>query len=305
LPMATSPQPKPIESLASGSKPEVVRVTETPTITPASSNATFSHAAPPTNPSVGNPTNRLANQASAKPEKKGFFQKLNPISLFHHDGTKDNAPKAQSNDLAPSETLLQPRVAEAQPEVTHRAAAQPVREISMARYPYLSPGAPVAGNRSEAERLLASGIAAQRNQRLADAVAFYRSATLTDPSCFEAQTSLGLAAFDAGDLPTALRADELALAIKPDSFATRYNFGLALKKANYIRDAAQELENLLASNPPESPEHLAVVHLTLANLYSEQFHQNGRARQHYLKVLELDPQNSQATSIRYWLRDNP
>jgi len=133
----------------------------------------------------------------------------------------------------------------------------------------------------------------------------YRSATQADPSYFDAQSNLGLAAYDAGDLPTALRADELALAIQPDSFTTRFNFALALKKANYIKDAAQELEWLLASNATgETAERLALVHLTLANLYSEQFHQNGRAREHYLKVLELDPHNSQATSIRYWLRDN-
>ena len=47
-----------------------------------------------------------------------------------------------------------------------------------------------------------------------------------------------------------------------------------------------------------------MAHLTLANLYAEEFHQPAAARPHYLKVLELDPQNSQATAIRYWLRDN-
>src|SRR5579883_122136 len=97
----------------------------------------------------------------------------------------------------------------------------------------------------------------------------------------------------------------MALAINPDSFTARFNFGLALKRANYIYDAAQELERLLASNPTgESPARLAMVHLILANLYAEQFHQNAAARAHYLKVLELDPHNAQATSIRYWLQDN-
>jgi hypothetical protein len=30
-----------------------------------------------------------------------------------------------------------------------------------------------------------------------------------------------------------------------------------------------------------------------------------RARAHYLKWLELDPQNPQATNIRFWLSANP
>ena len=148
--------------------------------------------------------------------------------------------------------------------------------------------------------------AAQRDGRLKDAVGLYRAAAVADPGYFDAQSDLGLAAYSFGDLPLSLRAFELALAIKPDSFSARYNFGLALKQANYIQDAAAELERLVASSPAgESPAHLALVHLTLANLYSEQFHQNATARSHYLKVLELDPHNSQATAIRYWLQNNP
>jgi len=109
-----------------------------------------------------------------------------------------------------------------------------------------------------------------------------------------------------GDLGQALRAYELAVSLKPDSFSTRFNFGLVLKRANYIQDAAEELERLLASNTAtETPARLAVVHLTLGNLYAEQFHQPAPARKHYLKVLELDPENSQATSIRFWLANNP
>ncbi len=58
-------------------------------------------------------------------------------------------------------------------------------------------------------------------------------------------------------------------------------------------------------NPNETAGHLASAHLMLASLYSEQFHRPSSARPHYLKVLELDPGNSQGTAIRYWLRDNP
>jgi Flp pilus assembly protein TadD len=43
----------------------------------------------------------------------------------------------------------------------------------------------------------------------------------------------------------------------------------------------------------------------LGNLYAEQLRDIPRARQHYNKVLQLDPRNPQAQSIRYWLVANP
>ena len=108
-----------------------------------------------------------------------------------------------------------------------------------------------------------------------------------------------------GDLTQSLLAYETALAIKPDSFSARFKFGLALGRAGYIQDAAQEFERTLAANPGETPAHLSQVHLALANLYAEQFHRPAYARPHYLKVLDLDPDNSQALAIRAWLRANP
>jgi tetratricopeptide (TPR) repeat protein len=140
---------------------------------------------------------------------------------------------------------------------------------------------------------------------LQDALTAYQSAVAADASYFDAQANLGLTAYELDDMPQSLAAYETALAINPRSFNARFNFALALKKAGYIQDAAQELERLIAiSTSDESPERLAMAHLTLANLYAEQFHQPAAARPHYLKVLELDPRNSQATAIRYWLRDN-
>ena len=80
----------------------------------------------------------------------------------------------------------------------------------------------------------------------------------------------------------------------------RYNFALVLKQANYLADAVNELERLLASYPNETRANLA-----LGNLYAQQFHQPAKARQHYLKVLEVDPRHPQAGAIRYWLAANP
>jgi len=128
----------------------------------------------------------------------------------------------------------------------------------------------------------------------------YHQAVQLDPSFFEAQYNLGLAATEAGNLPTALRAYEHALAIQPNSADARYNFALVLKQANCPADAASELEKLLAILPNEVRAHLA-----LGNLYAQTLHQPAKARQHYIKVLELDPTCPQASAVGYWLKDNP
>lgn len=73
-----------------------------------------------------------------------------------------------------------------------------------------------------------------------------------------------------------------------------------LKQANYPVDAVVELEKLVARNPNEARAHLA-----LANLYAQQMHQTAKARQHYLKVLELAPRHPQASAINFWLAANP
>jgi Flp pilus assembly protein TadD len=46
------------------------------------------------------------------------------------------------------------------------------------------------------------------------------------------------------------------------------------------------------------------VHLALGNIYAQQLHDPAQARAHYLKVLQLDPRNPQATDIQFWLSAN-
>ena len=80
----------------------------------------------------------------------------------------------------------------------------------------------------------------------------------------------------------------------------RYNFGLLLKQAGYVSDALDEWEKLVASHPNNAKGQLA-----LANLYAQQLHDNAQAREHYLKVLEVDPHNGQADEIRHWITEHP
>jgi Tfp pilus assembly protein PilF len=97
-----------------------------------------------------------------------------------------------------------------------------------------------------------------------------------------------------------LSAYENALALQPESLDARYNFGLLLKQSGFTTDAADELEKLIARYPNDARAHLA-----LANLYAQQLNDNARAREHYLKVLEIDPRNAQANDIRRWVAEHP
>jgi tetratricopeptide (TPR) repeat protein len=97
-----------------------------------------------------------------------------------------------------------------------------------------------------------------------------------------------------------LWAYEIALALKPEAEDARYNFALALKNGGYWIDASDELQKLLAANPSE-----ARTHLSLGNLYSQQLDRPTLARDHYLRVLELNPRHAEAAKIRYWLATNP
>jgi tetratricopeptide (TPR) repeat protein len=265
-----------------------VHVAAAPTNPPARTAAATDRASSGDNTVVVSPP--VDDAAPGDAPKPGFFQRINP---FHREPAtvETPGPVAENN---PGGTGTG--------DVTQGAAAPAPR---VARYSYVSPAKPAEGNRTQAERYFAQAMESQHDHDLQDAERLYRAATQADPSFFEAQSNLGLAAYGLGDMTQALLAYEIALAIKPDSFNARFNFALALIKANYIIDAAQELERLLAASPNETPEHLAMAHLTLANLYAGQFHRPASARPHYQKVLELDPHNSQATVIRYWLRDHP
>jgi tetratricopeptide (TPR) repeat protein len=169
-----------------------------------------------------------------------------------------------------------------------------------ARYAYRSPARPAQGNRTEAQKAFLEGISAQQSSRLPDALRFYRQATQLDPAFYDAHFNLGAAAVATGNLPLALDAYENALAARPDSIDARYNFALALQQAKCFEDAANELERILAASSNDVRAHLA-----LANLCILQLQQLPRARQHYLKVLEIDPKLPQASAIREWLRTHP
>ncbi|MEK7686431.1 MAG: tetratricopeptide repeat protein [Verrucomicrobiota bacterium] len=240
--------------------------------------------------------------------KPTLLQRINPLSWFRsgNKAAPASAPAAKvETKLARAEPVeSRPATSENAPLVTGNSAArasalvpeQPPRP----RYPYRAHAKPLEGNRQEAEKVLAKGVPAHQERRLLDAIKAYREAVRLDPSYFEAHYNLGLAAYEAKNLPQALASLEEAVSIDPASAHARYQFGVALQQANYPEDAALEWQKLLSDHPDETRAHFA-----LANLCAQQLNQKDLARQHYRKVLELDPRHAQALHIRYWLAANP
>ena len=251
--------------------------------------------------------------ASAPPaqEKRGFFQRLNPVNLFRKD------PKPTQTTPLPPETLqtspgqltpIPPQPAEtsvartnvpAKLEAAVVAAEAPAKPV-FPRFTYAPSTPPVAGNRAAANVPYAQGVKLRDAGQTAEAADAFRNAVKEDASFFEAQFNLALAEYQLQRHRRSLAAWQVTLAIRPDSADARYNFALALTAAGYPVDAANELERLIAGNPDDARAHLAA-----GNLFAGPLQDKARARKHYQRVLEIAPGHSQSSAIRYWLVTNP
>ena len=254
-------------------------------------------------PAIMTEPNSSAPETSTQPAtaaKPGVSHRPNPERGFVSPRASQNYKEAGVTPLVPGST------AAGQPESGAVVAApKPVKIVPPAppmfpRYLYLSPRKPKAGDREAAARAFGDAQKFEKKPDLTQAMTSYRKAAELDPAWFEAQYNYAVLAWRLRDFNHSLDAGEMALALQPDSAEARYNFALALKSAGYATDAVNELRKIVAANPDEARAQLA-----LGNLYAEQMRDPGRARQHYLKWLELDPQNPQATNIRYWLTANP
>jgi tetratricopeptide (TPR) repeat protein len=220
------------------------------------------------------------------------------------DAGKPAAPVAAPVVVAAPPVTIPP-VTVPPPAVVPEKKATPVvivppAPVDFPRYNYLSPRPPLPGDRRAAAAAFASARTAEQGEQWLVALEAYRQAVAADPGWFEAQYNTGVMAQRVKNYPLALASYETALALMPGSVSARYNFALALRAAGYAPDAAAELKKILAANPTE-----ARAHLVLANLCAQQLHDPMQARQHYLKVLELDPTNAHAADIRFWLAANP
>jgi tetratricopeptide (TPR) repeat protein len=260
--------------------------------------------------------------ATAPPEmaagKTGAMSRLNPLNWFRSSGPEKNnenkatplPPPASDNNRVSSAPLPPAKAGPTAqtasvPAPAPVVAPKPVKIVQPAppafpRYLYLSPRKPTAGDRRTAAGAFTRARAFEQDLRWLDVLQSYRQAAELDPGWFEAQYNFGVVAYRLRNYNQSLAAYEMALAIQPDSVDARYNFALALKAAGYVTDAVNELEKIVAANPNEVRAHLA-----LGNLYAQQLHDLVRARQHYLKVLAVNPANPQAGDIQFWLSSNP
>jgi tetratricopeptide (TPR) repeat protein len=277
---------------SSESETEDVRVQSSPAIARTPNSSTLE--APP-------------NQTGGKP---GVLHQFNPINWFRTASPEPKVTQLASSNSDNNQTKAKPALVPsannpAAPGTPLHTQTKPVHLVQPAppafpRYLYRSPPESRPGNRPAAGRAFAQAQQFERDKRYLEALDSYLEAARLDPGWFEAQYNCGVMAYRLGDFDQSLPAYEMALAIRPDSADVRYNFALALKAAGYVTDAVNELRKILASNPDDVRAHLA-----LGNLYAQQLHDLPQARAQYLRVLQLDPRNSQAADIQFWLSSNP
>ncbi len=269
-----APAPGPVSESQIASVPEQTPVppptpppksTAPPQVSPSPAETPYSVNTETSNKALAAP--EIVAPPPASPQRKTFLQQINPAHWFSSgEKTSGKSPPVQKS----------------------------------ARFKYPPRVTPIPGDRREAERLAGLGAQARQEGHLEEALRDYQEATAADPSYFDAGLALGLTAIDAGDDDTALDALYRALALEENSTDARYAFAWTLQKRGFYLDAARELEKLLAAHPQE-----ARGHLLLGNLDAEKLGKPKQARQHYAKVLELDPNNSQAPSIRAWIQATP
>jgi tetratricopeptide (TPR) repeat protein len=242
-----------------------------------------------------NPLNWFRSSAAEKPNENGVTPLPAPASDNNRVGSAP-LPPANASPTAQIASASAPAPVVAPKPVKIVQPAPPV----FPRYLYLSPRKPPAGDRRTASGAFSRAREFEQDLRWLDVMQSYRQAAELDPAWFEAQYNYGVVACRLRNYNQSLAAYEMALAIQPDSVGARYNFALTLEAADYVPDAVNELEKIVAANPNEVRAHLA-----LGNLYAQQLRDPVRARQHYLKMLAVNPGNPQAGDIQFWLSSNP
>ena len=203
-------------------------------------------------------------------------------------------PLVVTTNLAAAAALLEANAG------ANSAEPRPPPAVTGPRYAYLSPAKPPPGDRQSAQGSFAKAQDAERDENSEEAERWYQQAADADPAWFEAQYNAAVVAQRLHHYSTALRRYELALALQPDNADARYNFASVLRSAGYPLSAAEQLNQILTAEPNEVRAHLA-----LGTLYAHSLDDPVQARQHYLRVLALQPDNPRATDIRFWLSAHP
>lgn len=309
-PQVVRVDPEPKLAVAKDVKP--AQVTTAPPQPPPAAPATNGPVASTTNaPAAAVPEIAAADPATDQEAERGFWQKANPgnwnwrkanpVTWFGGRGevspTNRPTPLNQSttNRVAARSSLPVPRL-------TNAAAAAPVVKPKpvVPRRQRQAPETIGPGNRNAAELKFNEAILVHNRRDYAGAAALYEQAAQADPSFYPAHHNLALVALDLNEPAKAVTAAEYATTLQPDSAASRQLYAAALQRANFPADAAEQIERLLQANPNDSQNHL-----TVAGLYATSLGETAKARAHYQRVLELEPNHPQASAIRIWLAGNP
>jgi tetratricopeptide (TPR) repeat protein len=289
---------RPVPAVRTNPAPVAARPPPTPA--PLSAPQPMAAVAAPTAPSPDHPQVEPPPPGAVPEAKPGLWDKIKPAHWFAEQPLDEKYANGGAGPLPANSDADSHMNGASSPG----SAAEPARPAKVAvpvfaRYGYLAPARPRAGDRRAASGAFNKARIYEQGSHWMDAMQAYRTAAELDPSWFEAQYNFGVLSYRLGIHRQALGAYEMALAIQPDSVEARYNFALALKATGCVPDAINELKKVLATNPGD-----VQAHLTLANLYAQKMHDTVQARDHYIKVLDLDPANPQADDIRRWLSAN-
>lgn len=311
--MAAAPRVQPLEG-ASPVVPEVAQsdVQEESTLTEEQ-------------PESETPDEGSSGEPEGEEGGRSFLSRINPLNLFRRgpqekrvtplppkaDGAPvlrtapasvpELVPAPGASPAAPAETTADPGRPPTSPEpvvTADSASPQPARP-AFRRYRYQSPPKPEPGDAALARRHFLRGVQSYQLGKLDAAAQAYAEAIEADPASLDAHYNLAALAYQRGQIELCLKESEIALAIEPGNAAARFNFALALQKAGYPLDAVVELEQVLAAQPGSAEAHLA-----LGALYADTIGDPAQARQHYQRVLELQPGHPQAAALRRWLAVN-
>lgn len=307
--------PPPIEVRVADPAPPRTVATMQPPPTPQTNRvneplAQVSATPPLSQTNVSNPPS-LPPADSARPTppatgRRTVGDRLNPANWFSRPPPITTPLGPLSNPPPDSGTAAHPGAAEnlqlakapALSSLPVLPPAQPVEVRPPApRYRYLNPARPVAGNRELALDAVSRGVTEHRRRELTRAVELYRESVRIDPALYEGHFNLGLAAAEMKNWSLSLSAYETALSIRPSAIDARLNFAEVLEAAGYLEDSKLQLERVLAERPDETR-----AHFTLGRLLSSDPSSHSQAARHYRRVLELEPQHSQAAALRYWLQ---
>ncbi|HEY6228681.1 MAG TPA: tetratricopeptide repeat protein [Verrucomicrobiae bacterium] len=225
-----------------------------------------------------------------------ILRKANPVNWFRRSKEEEKSDKTEKIVAKAPEPPVAESTVKELPEPPKEAVPEVKPEPVFARYPYQTTPLPRDGNHAAAEPLFNEAVIAHQEGKLGKAMDGYRAALRQDPRYFDAQLNLGIAAAQASDLSLALASLEDAVRVSPKSTEARYQFAMALRRANYPIDAVNELKTLLEDTPNEARAYLA-----LGNLYSQVLNKPELAVTNYQRVLEIAPQHPQAPQIRAWL----